>query len=108
MPVSSVVVSRTIVFSGCFMSPIAWVNLNACALAAPWDIEVMPSPLNIAAQSALICENSSLAAAMPAASASPDGVVPAAAQLVVETAARQTVPVSFEYVGRLEASREVE
>ena len=33
---------------------------------------------------------------------------PPPAQVLVETVARQSVPVSFEYVGRLEASREVE
>lgn len=36
------------------------------------------------------------------------GGPPPPAQVTVETVARQTVPVSFEYVGRLEASREVE
>ena len=38
----------------------------------------------------------------------PQGGQPPPAQVSVETVARQTVPVSFEYVGRLEASREVE
>lgn len=38
----------------------------------------------------------------------PQGGPPPPAQVSVETVARQSVPVSFEYVGRLEASREVE
>lgn len=40
--------------------------------------------------------------------AQPGGGAPPAAQVTVETVAPQTVPISFEYVGRLEASREVE
>jgi len=36
------------------------------------------------------------------------GGMPPPAQVTVETVAPQTVPISFEYVGRLEASREVE
>lgn len=36
------------------------------------------------------------------------GGAPPPAQVVVETVTPQTVPISFEYVGRLEASREVE
>jgi len=37
-----------------------------------------------------------------------EGGMPPPAQVTVETVAPQTVPISFEYVGRLEASREVE
>jgi membrane fusion protein (multidrug efflux system) len=40
--------------------------------------------------------------------AQPGGGAPPPAQVTVETVAPQTVPISFEYVGRLEASREVE
>jgi len=40
--------------------------------------------------------------------AQPGGGMPPPAQVTVETVVPQTVPVSFEYVGRLEASREVE
>ncbi|MBW8371155.1 MAG: hypothetical protein K0M66_09310 [Thiobacillus sp.] len=36
------------------------------------------------------------------------GGPPPPAQVTVETVILQTVPISFEYVGRLEASREVE
>lgn len=40
--------------------------------------------------------------------AQPAGGMPPPAQVTVETVVPQTVPISFEYVGRLEASREVE
>ncbi len=40
--------------------------------------------------------------------AQPGAGMPPPAQVTVETARTQTVPISFEYVGRLEASREVE
>lgn len=40
--------------------------------------------------------------------AQPAGGMPPPAQVTVETVVTQTVPISFEYVGRLEASREVE
>lgn len=38
----------------------------------------------------------------------PGGVMPPPAQVTVEAVSTQTLPISFEYVGRLEASREVE
>jgi membrane fusion protein (multidrug efflux system) len=40
--------------------------------------------------------------------AQPGGGMPPPAQVTVETVAPQTLPIGFEYVGRLEASREVE
>ncbi|HEX7972523.1 MAG TPA: efflux RND transporter periplasmic adaptor subunit [Thiobacillus sp.] len=49
-----------------------------------------------------------LAACGKQGTAQPGGGAPPPAQVTVETVVPQTVPISFEYVGRLEASREVE